>query len=185
MRKLIVLGIVSLLALTAIQVATASQDPSARKREFPTPLPTLAPFPGVMPEAVAAGQVAASPTRTPTAAPKKSPVPKGPAVKASPGADETEDADDEGAEASESPQPKVGICHLTGSKTNPYIFITVAQPAVKAHHAHGDIVDVASAAACPATAPTGGRGKGHGNGNGNGNGNARGGGDDQGEQEGD
>src|SRR6266705_4312552 len=47
---------------------------------------------------------------------------------------------------------KVGICHATGSKTNPYVFITVDEHAVKAHQNHQDgrdIVGAKSAADCP------------------------------------
>src|SRR6266568_1692470 len=47
---------------------------------------------------------------------------------------------------------KVGICHATGSKTNPYVFIVVDEHAEKAHASHQDgrdIVDAKSAADCP------------------------------------
>jgi hypothetical protein len=47
---------------------------------------------------------------------------------------------------------KVGICHATGSKTNPYVFITVDEHAVKAHQSHQDghdIIGAKSAADCP------------------------------------
>jgi hypothetical protein len=45
---------------------------------------------------------------------------------------------------------KVTICHRTGSLKHPYSLITVAQAAVPAHTAHGDIVP-APAGGCPAT----------------------------------
>src|SRR4051794_4847374 len=38
--------------------------------------------------------------------------------------------------AKEHGQPKVTICHRTGSKSHPWVQITVAQPAVKAHSRH-------------------------------------------------
>ena len=47
---------------------------------------------------------------------------------------------------------KVGICHATGSKTNPYVFITVDEHGEKAHQGHQDgrdIVGAKSAADCP------------------------------------
>ncbi len=47
---------------------------------------------------------------------------------------------------------RVGICHATGSRTNPYVFIRVSQRAVEAHRRHQggrDIIGVESAAQCP------------------------------------
>ncbi len=90
---------------------------------------------------------------------------------------------------------KVGICHLTGSQSNPYVYIQVSQDAVPAHQAHGDIINVTSADACPTSVPAAsgtpgapgnpGKGKGHGgppdgkgpNGHGNGQGKDKGNGD--------
>jgi LPXTG-motif cell wall-anchored protein len=46
---------------------------------------------------------------------------------------------------------KVGICHATGSKTNPYVYIVVDKHAVDAHRHHQDgrdIIDVKSAKDC-------------------------------------
>jgi hypothetical protein len=64
------------------------------------------------------------------------------------------------------PAAKVGICHRTGSSSNPFVFIEVSQNAVPAHQAHGDIIGVSSQSDCPT---------GNGNGKGNGGNNANGG----------
>jgi len=50
---------------------------------------------------------------------------------------------------------KIGICHATGSKTNPYVYIVVDKHAADAHAKHQDgrdIIGVSSASACPKTA---------------------------------
>jgi hypothetical protein len=49
---------------------------------------------------------------------------------------------------------KVTICHATGSETNPYVTITIAEPAVAAHrrHQHGEDIIPAPAGGCPAAA---------------------------------
>ena len=47
---------------------------------------------------------------------------------------------------------KVGICHATGSSTNPYVFITVDKHAVQAHERHQagrDVIGVDSKDDCP------------------------------------
>jgi hypothetical protein len=47
---------------------------------------------------------------------------------------------------------KIGICHATGSKTNPYVYINVDQHAADAHARHQDgrdIIGVKSAKDCP------------------------------------
>jgi hypothetical protein len=44
---------------------------------------------------------------------------------------------------------KVGICHKTGSASNPYVYIVVDSSAVDAHRQHGDIIGVSSQADCP------------------------------------
>jgi hypothetical protein len=62
----------------------------------------------------------------------------------------------------------VGICHVTGSEKNPYVFLQVSANAVPAHrhHEHNgrrDIIGVHSAAECPhapATAAKGHKGDG-------------------------
>ena len=48
-------------------------------------------------------------------------------------------------------QPKVTICHHTGSNSHPWVQITIAQPAVKAHAKHGDLIPAPSGG-CPAAA---------------------------------
>jgi hypothetical protein len=54
-------------------------------------------------------------------------------------------------ESSGGGQTKVTICHSTGSATNPYVTITIAEPAVKAHARHHDGRDIipAPASGCP------------------------------------
>ena len=50
---------------------------------------------------------------------------------------------------------KIGICHATGSKTNPYVYIVVDKHATHAHakHQHGrDIIGAKSAKECPGQA---------------------------------
>jgi hypothetical protein len=47
---------------------------------------------------------------------------------------------------------KIGICHATGSKTNPYVYINVDKHAAEAHARHQDgrdIIGVKSAKDCP------------------------------------
>src|SRR6476469_4192419 len=36
---------------------------------------------------------------------------------------------------------KVAICHRTGSKSNPFVYLEVAESAVPAHRAHGDTIN--------------------------------------------
>lgn len=50
---------------------------------------------------------------------------------------------------------KVGICHATGSDSNPFVFIVVDEHAVDAHQRHQegrDVIGVSTAADCPAAA---------------------------------
>ena len=51
---------------------------------------------------------------------------------------------------------KVTICHATGSETNPFVTITIAEPAVAAHrrHQHEEDIIPAPAEGCPAPAAT-------------------------------
>src|SRR6478735_2298617 len=39
------------------------------------------------------------------------------------------------------PAAKVGICHRTGSASNPVVYITVSSNAIPAHQAHGDVIN--------------------------------------------
>jgi hypothetical protein len=58
---------------------------------------------------------------------------------------------------------KVGICHATGSKTNPYVFIVVDKHAAEAHKKHQDgrdVIGVTSADKCPKPATAGSTSKG-------------------------
>src|SRR5438552_14527795 len=48
---------------------------------------------------------------------------------------------------------KVGVCHQTGSVSNPVVFIEVAPEAVPAHRAHGDRINV-TREQCLGVAPT-------------------------------
>jgi len=54
---------------------------------------------------------------------------------------------------------KVTLCHLTGSKSHPWVKITVSAHAAAEHSRHGDVAPDASGN-CPATAPAGGKGHG-------------------------
>lgn len=50
------------------------------------------------------------------------------------------------------PAHKIGICHATGSTTNPYVFIVVDKHAAEAHANHQDrrdIIGATSASICP------------------------------------
>ncbi len=57
------------------------------------------------------------------------------------------------ASAAGSSSGKIGVCHKTGSTTNPYQYIEVSQNAAKAHKAHGDVVGATSQADCPGSTP--------------------------------
>ena len=80
--------------------------------------------------------------------PKSPPSPKTPrtnSVVAGQQATNTRDANDA--------DKKVGICHATGSATNPFVFVEVSNNAVKAHEHHhdgADIIGVAGPRDCPA-----------------------------------
>ncbi len=52
-------------------------------------------------------------------------------------------------------QGTVGVCHQTGSATNPWVFQTIDVDAVDAHLQGGDIIDVSSQSDCPQTLATG------------------------------
>lgn len=68
--------------------------------------------------------------------------------------------------ANDSAHNKVGICHATGSETNPYVFISVSENAVKAHQNHQnheDLIGVTSEADCPSGHDNGNNGGGNGN----------------------
>jgi streptogramin lyase len=98
----------------------------------PTPTPTPAtptPTPVTHTPTPSATPVTHTPTPSPSAKPSASPVATTPA--------------------------KVGICHITGSKTHPYEYIVVDQSAVPAFAKEvGNIFGVASAADCPTTLPS-------------------------------
>jgi streptogramin lyase len=98
----------------------------------PTPTPAAAPTPTTIQSTSPTPSHTPNPTPTPTLTPNPvhSPSP-------TPGPDKA----------------KVGICHYTGSATNPYVYIVVAQSAVPAHATQGDIYGVKGAADCPTIKP--------------------------------
>ena len=49
---------------------------------------------------------------------------------------------------------KVGVCHTTGSESNPAVFIEVSENAVPAHEGHGDEIDVDSPEDCESATDT-------------------------------
>ena len=49
---------------------------------------------------------------------------------------------------------KVGVCHTTGSESNPAVFIEVSENAVPAHKGHGDEIDVDSPEDCESATGT-------------------------------
>jgi hypothetical protein len=51
----------------------------------------------------------------------------------------------------QAPKGKVGVCHKTGSATNPYVYQVIDVNAVAAHLKDGDIIGVNSQADCPKT----------------------------------
>lgn len=78
-----------------------------------------------------------------------------PAPEAGCPAGESKDAAREtAATAARHDRAKVTICHATGSETNPYVKITVAEPALAAHrrHQHGEDIVPAPEGDCPAPA---------------------------------
>jgi hypothetical protein len=46
------------------------------------------------------------------------------------------------------PGDRIGICHSTGSTTNPWVYIVIDSAAIPAHQQHGDIFLVTSQAQC-------------------------------------
>jgi len=58
-------------------------------------------------------------------------------------------------------QPKVTICHHTGSSSHPWVQITIAQRAVKAHAKHGDLIPAPSGGCPAAEAPAKAEANGH------------------------
>lgn len=61
--------------------------------------------------------------------------------------DDSTGSDDDDATPSDD-SGKVGICHNTGSETNPLVYIEVSENAAAAHEAHGDTIGVASEDDC-------------------------------------
>ncbi len=68
---------------------------------------------------------------------------------------------------------RIGICHRTGSSKNRFVHIVVAVSALDAHRKHGDVIGVASAAACPKSASNLDSRDGHGSPNAHGRGDER------------
>jgi hypothetical protein len=70
------------------------------------------------------------------------------------GAENANEAAPLAAEASPAPgdddaDGKISVCHMTGSESNPSVFISISENARDAHEAHGDIMDVESEDECP------------------------------------
>ncbi len=123
--------------------ANAIGKMNTQTQASPSPTPSATPTPSPTPTPSATPTATPTPTQTPVDAPTSTPIPSTtPTVIPTP-----------------TPTPdtskKIGICHVTGSTTNPYVYIEVSENAVGAFQANpANIIGVAAAADCPTSLPS-------------------------------
>jgi virginiamycin B lyase len=132
------------LAATPTPTPTPTATPSTTPTPTPTSTATLTPTPSATATATPAQSSTPTPTSTATPTPTSTPTPTPTPVST---ATPTPSPASTPTPTSLPTEKKVGICHATGSDTNPYTYIVVSENAVSAHA--GDIFGVSSAADCP------------------------------------